>query len=146
MEKHFHHSRRPSHRALFEGGRAAGKPSPVPVANSHVQAQDVSSYHGDNPHLHVNDYPGNVTDLGFSGPGGKLLVPGALWADLPFFAVAFGKALTVGRFPSMKSCDTGPDCPFTLVMPPPNAFPGLLLRPSPSGQASWFGIRRPEAG
>lgn len=106
----------------------------IPVGNAHVQAQDVANYHGDNPHLHVNDYFGNVTDLGFSGPDGKMLIPGALWADVPFFAVASGKALTIGRFPSMESCEDGPDCTLTLVMPPPNAFPGILLRPSPSGR------------
>ena len=106
----------------------------IPVANAHVQAQDVANYHGDNPHMHANDYYGNVTDLGFSGPDGTMLIPGTQWTSVPFFAVASGKALTVGRFPSVDSCGDGPNCTLTLVMPQPNPFPGLLLRPSPSGR------------
>ena len=102
----------------------------TPISGAHVQAQDVANYHGDNPHLHVNDYLEQIAEIGTSGPDGKLLVKGADWAEVPFFTIAPGKALTVARFPSMRSCEEAPECSITVALPSPNSFPGILLRAS----------------
>lgn len=104
----------------------------VPVAGAHVEGPDVANSHADDPFMRINDCFAAV-DIGTTGGDGRLLVKGDLWGDIPFYVVAAGQALAVSRFPSMQGCEEAP-CAASVTLSPPSPFPGLLLRPSPSGQ------------